>query len=322
VRFPTERPEEEPIVLLKPQPVRGVGHRTAFTLVELLVVVGIISALMAISLPAMNLVRQKALQLKGRASLKTIAAQLGVFANDHEDRYPPSVATVGSSEYWTWYDPRRLVAVNAPTGLTHRSMSAYLHEYIERGEAISCPSVPFDCKYMREVWNAGDDWDNPAIPGSNDPMTGSLCFYWNYQGLLDVKTKRVFRGPWGPAGGRSYSGLLVSDYFGYGNGLDIPPSYAYSSCEPFDGAVMGDKSDVSRWVSKAPGSGKVPPDAQEAPQIKLKAAFVDGHVEQYSSSEVVPMWVIKFPDSLVPYDINGGQDTPGLFFLPKQAVPH
>ncbi len=49
---------------------------------------------------------------------------------------------------------------------------------------------------------------------------------------------------------------------------------------------------------------------------------MDGHVERYKSSEVVPMWVIKFPDTLVPYDIRGGQDTPGLFFLPQLAVAH
>ena len=290
---------------------------------ELLVVVGIISALMAISVPALNLIREKACQLKGMANLKGIASPVNTFANDHDDRYPPSVATIGYEPYWTWYDPRRLVGVNERTpGVLHRSMSAYLRDYIEDAGLLSCPSVPSDCAYIQQMWGAGDDWDNPATPASTkDPMTGSLCFYWNYEGLLDPAIRRVFRGPWGPASGRGYSQLLACDHFGYGSGLDIPPSYAYASCEPFDGAAVGDKSDVARWVSKGSGSGKVPPEAQDLPTIKLKAVYADAHVETYSASETVPMWVILNRADLTPYKIDGGQATPGLFFLPQQAIP-
>jgi len=170
------------------------------------------------------------------------------------------------------------------------------------------------------MWNAGDDWDNPDA-AATDIFTGSFCFYWNYNGLLDPETRRVFRGPIGPAGGRGYSKLLVSDHFGYGNGWDIPPSYAYASCELFNGSTIGNKSDVPRWISENSGSGKVPPDVKDYPQINLKAAYIDGHVERYPSSEVVPMWVIKTLDGSIPYSIRGEESTPGLFFLPKQAVP-
>lgn len=308
--------------MLRAQPVRGAGHRTAFTLVELLVVIGIISALMAISVPALNLARSKVLQLKGMSNLKGIASSLNIFANDHDDRYPPSVATNGYGPLWTWYDPRRLAGVHQRTpGILSRSMSDYLRDYIEDADILSCPSVPFECKYMQQMWNAGEDWDSPDIQGSTDPMTGSFCFYWNYEGLLDTRSKRVFRGPLGPAGSRGYSQLLVCDHFGYGNGWDIPPSYAYASCEPFDGATAGVKSDVPRWVSQGPGSGKVPPDTNDFPKIRLKATYADGHVASYNSADVVPMWVIKDRDTLTPYAINGGEGTPGLFFLPRQALP-
>jgi prepilin-type N-terminal cleavage/methylation domain-containing protein len=314
--------EDEPIDVLKPQPVRGVGHRTAFTLVELLVVISIISALMAISVPVLNSARSKVLELKGTTRLNGIATQLISYANDHDDRYPPSVATVGSGSTWNWYDPRRLVSVVSPMpGVLNRSMSAYLHDYIEDARILSCPRVPYECQYIKQMWTAGDDWDNLINTGSPDLFTGSFCFYWNYEGLLDPATKRVFKGPIGPAGGRGYSKLLVADHFGYGNGWDIPPSYAYASCEPFDGSTISNKSDVPRWISENSGSGKVPPDAKDNPHINLKAAYIDGHVERYPSSEVVPMWVIKTLDGSIPYSIRGEDNTPGLFFLPKQAIP-
>lgn len=286
-------------------------------------VIGITSALMAISVPAFNLARSKVIELKGMANLRATGAQVNAFANDHDDRYPPSVATIGYEPYWTWYDPRRLAGVNERTpGVLHRSMSAYLRDYIEDAGVLSCPSVPFECKYMQQMWVAGDDWDNPATPASTkDPMTGSLCFYWNYEGLLDPATKSVFRGPWGPGAGRGYSQLLACDHFGYGSGLDIPPTYAYASCEPFGGTSIGDKSDVPRWVSKGPGSGKVPPDAGDLPKISLKALYTDAHAEKYSSSAVVPMWVIVDRADLTAYKIDGTQATPGLFFLPQQAMP-
>lgn len=313
--------EDEPIDVLKPQPVRGVGHRAAFTLVELLVVIGIISALMAISVPVFSRVRSKVLELKGATNLNTIFTQLSTYANDHDDRYPPSVGTIGSGITWNWYDPRRLVTVESPTpGILHRSMSAYLHDYIEDARVLSCPGVPFECRYIRQMWKAGDDWDNPDA-AATDIFTGSLCFYWNYQGLLDPVSKRVFKGPYGPAGGRRYSKLLVADHFGYGNGMDIPPSYAYASCELFDGSMISNKSDVPRWISENSGSGKVPPETMDYPKIRLKAVFIDGHVENYPSSEVVPMWVIKNINGSIPYSIRGEANTPGLFFLPEQAIP-
>jgi len=307
---------------LRAPPVQGAGHRTAFTLVELLVVIGILSALMAVTVPALNLARSKVLQLKGSSSLRQVASQLLAFANDHDDRYPPSVATIGAGEYWTWYYPRRLVGPEKRTPVVYRSMSAYLRGYIDDADVFSCPSATSECGYLQQMWDAGEDWDNPATTTSTrEVMTGSFCYFWNYEGLLDPATKRMFRGPWGPASGRGFSQLLACDHLGYGNGWDIHPSYAYASCEPFDGAIVGDKADVARWISATPGSGKVPPDAEGLPKVTLKAVFADTHVERYHSSDVMPMWVIVRRSDLTPYKIDGTPGTPGLFFLPRQATP-
>ena len=282
---------------------------------ELLVVIGVISLLMAISVPAFNVVRAKACQLKGMASLKGVVAALNVFANDHEDHYPPSVGTVGFGDHWTWWDPRRLVGVEGRTPTMYRSMSTYLREYIERAKVISCPSVPFDYEYLQQVWDAGEDWDCPSTASTVDIMTGSFCFYWNYEGLVEPTTEddrwRFFKGPRGPAAGRGFSKLLAADYLGYGCGRDDPPPPAYASCEPFDGArPQADATTVSHWVRT---------DVKEIPDITLRAAYVDGHVERSSGQDVVPMRVILDREKLTLYTV-GGVNSCGLFYLPTGAM--
>jgi hypothetical protein len=103
--------------------------------------------------------------------------------------------------------------------------------------------------------------------------------------------------------------LLVSDYFGYDHWRN-PDSY--SSCEPFDGA------DITRetWLLSAFWSRKSAAD--DPPEIKLKAAYTDGHVETYSASDVVPMKVSITADGTVPYP--DGDSSPGFFFLPRDAL--
>ncbi|UCG57720.1 MAG: hypothetical protein JSU70_23005, partial [Phycisphaerales bacterium] len=50
--------------------------------------------------------------------------------------------------------------------------------------------------------------------------------------------------------------------------------------------------------------------------IKLRASYVDGHVESFKASEVVPMKVSVTSDGSVPYPSVVGLG-PGDFYLPR-----
>jgi prepilin-type N-terminal cleavage/methylation domain-containing protein len=284
--------------------------RGAFTLIELLVVIAVISVLMGILLPALGKARRQARALLGTSNQREIVGGLNFFAMDSDGRYPESVATIGDV-HWNWAEPMMLTALQARDPRFHRSVSAYLRPYIEDAETMFCPNAPRKYRYLQAAWDAGDEWDNPETPTVGDPVYGIYCFYWNYTGYL-AERDYLFKGPRSPASGTGRSKLLVSDYFGYNHWRHHG---AFSSCEKFadSSIIYGTGLSSDYW------SGEVTADPN-APPVKLRAGFTDGHVETYSSSDTMTMQVIKDRETSEPYSDDIDIDSPGRFFLPANAL--
>ena len=282
--------------------------RGAFTLVELLVVIAVISLLLAILLPAVGRARDQARAIAGMNNQRQIVHAISLFAMDNDDNYPESVATIGGEPHWNWHEPTKLIGYRARSPRLHRSLSGYLRAYLPDGRTVYCPSAPRRYRYLEEAWAAGDSWDNPDTSPVIDPLTGTYCLYWNYVGY--VGPGRFFEGPRGPAGGAGRNTPAVSCYFGYSQYLSRG---AYASCQKFRTAGITEGSDLSAAYWSGP-TGSRPP----LPDVKLYAGYTDGRVESYSSRETAIMRVIRYPATGEPYPPWLG---PGEFLVPRGALP-
>lgn len=64
------------------------GGRAGFSLVELLVAIGVIAVLVAISLPALRGARERSLDTQDLANMRTIVQDMAAWSNDHADVFP------------------------------------------------------------------------------------------------------------------------------------------------------------------------------------------------------------------------------------------
>ena len=250
-----------PIGRAKP-PSRAVTP--AFTLVELLVVIGVIALLMGMLLPTVAGTRRQARNVQCASNMRQICTGLINYATDNKGRFPGNLANPSPGTLWD------LPTVAGP----------YISlEGVTRDSAFTCPDDRDGASrsYSMNVWasSSADVGITSLVPKRGQ--------YWGPSPRGDSTKMMLVLESWSTTGGLygreaahviGYRGTTAGQRFGGGAGLAPPPDFF-----PF-GKANSELAFMRHRSSHSPGVGTQPIGA-------INIGYLDGHVALKTNGDLV-----------------------------------
>jgi len=238
----------------------------AFTLVELLVVIGIISALLAILMPALVGVRAQANGVKCQSNIRQIALALTAYCADNDGEYPPNFSLPAPGQFW--YDSKRV---------GHYLNPAFPNAAGVVGGAAVCPD---DLTSQRSY--AMNVWASSKVDSFMTSSLGKRGTLWSAN-VPNASVMILVAERWADSGSATagwvttepfgYAGLTPGVRFGVGGGLSPLVSagpMGTANCElPF----------IRHRNRNSPGTSTQPVG-------RVTIAYADGHVEMKSNDDL------------------------------------
>jgi prepilin-type processing-associated H-X9-DG protein/prepilin-type N-terminal cleavage/methylation domain-containing protein len=283
---------------------RRTAMRAAFTLVELLVVIGIIAILMALLMPALSKVRQQAKAVECSTNLRSLAQAWQMYANQNNyfvvpgrlprDAKPGGVYDIGDGDQYRprWYELLGAVIkqypCKNPTAIENDSWTI-------ENRVFLCPTVP--------EWNNSRNYPfgyNYQFLGNARPQPSSVG-----AATGDPRLLRYVRFPVKVSSIKASDTVMAADCIGTAAGKPKSARGGYYADGTKDEFAVGNKAhliDPPRLTSKsdyADHQHRTPPD-RSGPDFrhggKANVALCDGSVQLMGPGD---MGYVMQPDGVI-----------------------
>lgn len=146
------------------------NRRRAFTLAELLVVIGIIAVLVSLLLPALSRAKESARSVQCQSNVRNIVQAMRLYATENEDALPEAAAQIDrwqpnlppSKAYKAYYFFANGTNTNNRLDLDykHGAIMKYLGDPSIRQQIMRCPNIDAEVRANYSyVLNQNLDWD-------------------------------------------------------------------------------------------------------------------------------------------------------------------
>lgn len=275
-------------------------RKKGFTLIELLVVIAIIALLLSILFPALRKVKEQAKAIICKNNQRQIILGVTSYATDNDDRLPPNTNRLGTSSPPTptnWHLPHELNyhysnsggPISNPGEANYHYVGKYLQSYLPDVKIFNCSFSPIDIESPWPPQGGIDTYGNLYRTGEFAPMHCTYMPFWNYQGYNSAESNNAFGyNIIAPKTLSSGTKLLLQDsLFFKTNDSILFPGDGTNTWFSSHRSKESEKTSDFPFYNTPPVSSGMPSTGDDIPEMKMNAAYTDGHVETFISTDSV-----------------------------------